>query len=99
RRPEVDVDARGRRVLARLVERDIGHGSLRLAGAAEIEIERRRCGRGGRRGRGGGFAATGARVKAVLGVDRAAERRCLFPFGPGAVRDALQLERGLLESL
>src|SRR5438132_1000315 len=82
---EVDVDARGGRVLARLVERDVGRGSLRLAGATEIEIERRRGGCRGGRSRRGRFTATGTRVQAVLRVDRAAERRGFFPFGPGAV--------------
>ena len=98
-RAEIDIDAGGGGVLAGLVERDVGGRSLRLRGTAEVKIERRcrRCGcRGGCRRR---LATARARIETILRIDRAAERGGFFPVRPGAVGEALELERSLLESL
>src|SRR5258708_15231038 len=98
-RPKVDMDARGGAVLAWFVERDIGGRSLRLACPAKVKVERRRRRCGGRSGGGGRFATARTRIETILRVDRAAERRGLLPLRSGAVGDALQPERGLLEGL
>src|SRR6185436_371898 len=84
RRTYVEIQAAGIRLRLR----------GRFGATADVEVKRRRrC--GGRGGCGRGSST----VKTIAGIDGATQRHRLVPLGSGAVGQALELERGLLEVL
>src|SRR5205814_1158438 len=92
---EIEIETGRGRIFRRLIERDVGRRGGRLARTAQVEVEHRGAGR--RRGGRRGPAARRSAVRPVAGVDRAAEGRRLLPLRSSALRQVLQLERGLLE--